>query len=54
MPVINLIMFLSSIGGMIYTHVTGHAEPGLDQLFTMLAGASVGAHAGATLPVGGK
>jgi hypothetical protein len=54
MPVINLLMFLSSIGSMIFMHVTGHAEPGLDHVLTMLAGASVGAHAGATLPIGGK
>jgi hypothetical protein len=50
MPIINLIMFLASIGSIIGLRLSGHSDPALESMLTALAGGSMGAHAGATIP----
>lgn len=54
MNIFNLIMFLVSIGSLLGLKLTGHSDPGTDQVLTGLAATSLGFHAGATFPYGGS
>lgn len=56
MPIINLIMFLLTLGSYVGLKLTGHSDPATENALIGFAGISLGGHVGSTTPVfnGGK
>jgi hypothetical protein len=50
MPIVNIVMFAISIASYVGLKFTGHSDAATDQVLVGLASASLGAHAGATVP----